>query len=213
MVMDFRIAGETLVVLKFADHISGTKLLELGLATESIRVFPRFSHQDVRADDFGPHIPADVMTLLADARISMTLIHYDDGVLNLAMAESFGRTMNPARTGTLAPAGSMMGNGLPLLVSGNHFMHLNLVNANPAAVIFGPQMTGWRFPAAYLTDHPVEVPVGTETSKVVLNWRAIPYRPLYTQAVLSGSDNVIGLVSQEILSSGAVLWDFNVDEE
>jgi len=87
-----------------------------------------------------------------------------------------------------------MGNGRPLLTSGNHYLSLNLSAVKPA--------TPWRFPACYLADRPIEYPLGTEKSVAVLNWRAIPYGPQFNP-----NDGSL----REIVSSGTVLWDHTAD--
>lgn len=202
MAREFIFNGESLVRVKGGAHYGSRPiavLSELGLTSDQIKVTPKFSHIDIRCDDFGPEIPAEVMYHLADVRISMTLIHYDREVLNVCIAESMagaplslGPTIVPF-AGTLNPAGTMMGGNLPLFSSGNHYISLNI--ASPE--IHKP----WRFPTCYLAQSPVEIPLGTQASMVVLNWRAIPYTHYLS----------IGDATEELYSSGRVLWDFQED--
>lgn len=202
MARDFVVNGETLVKVSFGDHIpagfsniaeSATNLCELGLASEGIRITPTFHHLDVHVDDFGPDVPAEVLWMLADCTVQMTLIHYDRNVLDLCLAESMGGALvgspgppggNFRYAGTMRAAGAPMGAYRTLRASGNRFIGLNL--ASPVLQL------PWRFPASYLAVTPAEIPLGTEKTQVKLNWRAIPY------ATGGGG---------EIRSSGVVLFD------
>lgn len=202
--------------MRFGNHVTAeavgnatgaTNRSELGLASDSITVIPRFYHLDYKVDDFGPNVPPEVQTLLAECFIKMTLVHYDDFILRLCMNESMGGGGFPMTTldgslgkdGTLAGAGTPLGGGKARLSNGNHFIGLNLVT------IAGE--LNWRFPTAYLAEPPVTIPLGTEKSLVILNWRAIPYVPLLIQA----SESDATFASQELKSKGAVLWDHTVD--
>jgi hypothetical protein len=189
----------------------------LGLSLDQVRVSPRFYHEDRLVDDFGPNAPVEVQWNLAEVNIRMVLIHYDKELLDVCWAESMGGDIpikNPqggvfpagflprkvANTGNMNPCGTILGNGLPVLSSGNHFLHLNLSSPN----LEFP----WRFNASYLSENPTELPLGTDTTAVVLNWRCIPYVPLFTNVVITGGGarSVI-----ELSSSGAPLWDHTED--
>src|SRR5882724_5141810 len=99
---------------------------ELGLTSDAIRISPRFYREDIRADSFGPNAPAEVMWNLADVQISMNLIHYDPDWLGNCMqdAAAGGNFIDNVggELGELAAASALMGNGFPLLASGNHFI-------------------------------------------------------------------------------------------
>ncbi len=154
---------------------------DLGLAVDKITVTPRWKHEGIKVDDFGPDIPPELMWNLADCNIRMRLIHYDQAALQICLAESMGGSVfgffapgRPAPAinqgpidGLMAGAGSMMGNNLPVLSSGNHYISLNILSP----VLNVP----WTFPTAYLDAQPVVIPLGTEASIVDLSWRAIPY--------------------------------------
>lgn len=193
MTRDFRINGETMIKVKGGQHMSGraiANLAELGLTTGPVVITPTFMHYDKRVDDFGPDVPADVLWNLADVRIRATLIHYDADVLDTCIKESMGGGLpgffNEA--GLCGPAGTPLGKGKALFASGNNLISVNLLS---------PQLNNpWRFPACYLTGPPIELPLGTQASAVLINWRAIPYKPL---------------VSGGISSSGAPLWYRNLD--
>jgi hypothetical protein len=250
MARDFQIGGPTLVKVTGGQHMSGHAICnpsELGLTTESVTVEPRFRYRDVGVDDFGPEVPAEVQWMLSDALIRMTLVHHDWNVLDICMIESMAgggvafndggvNLRNPAGgdllflrshlAGNLAPAGSLMGNGLPMFASGNHYVSLNLtspVNRKP-----------WRFRSCYLAERPVVYPVGVKCSEVQLTWRAIPYAPIYFSGTFQSEHDInspkntsgvsmdetfrksISTVSggsdyyylrKEITSSGVCLWD------
>lgn len=229
MARDFRINGEALVTVKGGEHLSGFalgSLTELGLTTDEIRVVPRYYHRDLRVDDYGSDVPAETLGMLADCTVRMTLIHYDDAALSSCLRESAagGRFANV--DGRFNPAGTPMGNYCPLFASGCHYISLNVLS---------PQGDlPWRFPTSYMTGPPVEVPLGTKASAVMVNWRAIPYRipsmqftdakviaqflnpddPKFAQAVADlGRDGfaVVTGIGGEIISSGAIVWDHERD--
>ncbi len=183
MARDFQIAGETLITVKgngafnlFAQSESGASantaaLWTLGLSVGDTKVIPNWKYAPVNTDGYGKEIPGDLMWQLASCDISMTLIHYDDLVLDAVLAESMGgkvRFNNPGDfAGAMADAGTLMGNLIPVGVSGCHYFSLGLTS----------QQNGvpWRFPAVCLSEPPITIPLGTTASKVDLNFRAYPY--------------------------------------
>ena len=172
-------------------------MADLGLTAGPVRIVPKSYHQDIRADSFGPDVPAEVMAMLADSTIVMTLGHYDTELLDTILAESMGGAHPQAQIGRqggiLPPAGRLMGGGRAVGSSGNHFMTLRMT----ADVLSYP----WEFPACYLAERPMELPVGTERSLALLNWRSIPYQPLTSDSATGGFRP-----EAELSSSGAVLW-------
>ncbi len=215
----FQVNGESLVTIRFGAHMYPnappppfTRIpapVQLGLTSDSISITPRYVHNDISADDYGGKIPAEISCSIADASINMTLVVYDNTVLDACLAESMGGTAYQVLptaqnifnipgvsyyAGAMSPAGSLLGNGLPLLSSGNHFMSLNILSPQ--------QNYPWRFPSAYLTGPPVKIPLGTERSLVSLNWRAIPYA-----SPMVFTNQGAFLRTQEIVSSGTILWD------
>ena len=252
MPRDFQINGESMVSVMVGEHLlrpgspvtsgwtQGTfgmvppnpnqpaNVLELGLATEPILVRPRNVHQNVRSEDFGPEIPPEIQTMLAECDISMKLIHYDRLVMEACVGESMGGTTNSVLgdlDGTLAAAGSLMGNGRAPGSSGCHYISLN---------ISSPQgLRPWRFPTAFLSQRPVEIPFSTSRSITLFEWRAVPYVYLdfqqqanryYAQA----QGGTGGLITAPTVrrprnvavrdfqdfpnSSGVVLWDHGSDD-
>lgn len=270
---DILINGESLVTVKgngalAASGSSSPSLWELGLASDPIRITPKFVHEDVHIDDFGPQIPVETIWMLAEANIRMTLMHFDIDILDRCIVESmaggaFVGAMNPnvgffpssglqgvwnyasgfrpsgatsvapifnsgfivsgivvsgtavsgyigaalpAFAGALAPAGTMMGGGVPFGVPGNHYISLTV--RSPMAQF------PWRFRTCYLADRPVEIPLGTKRSAIMLNWRCIPYVTYkYTTQPSTGGGSGTTVVASELLSSGVILWDHTPDIE
>lgn len=173
----------------------------LGLASDSIRISPRYVHHDMRVDDFGPEIPADVMQNLADVTIRMNLVHVDKDILDVCLRESLGG--GAGKWGVLAPAGEILGGNKDFFASGWHYTSLNLLTNDNLP---------WRFRAAYLSQNPAEIPLGTRHSIFNLTWRAIPY---YFQSVfapvLGGGGGNGDFGGGEVVSSGVVLFDHSPD--
>lgn len=187
------------------------KTWELGLTQGPIRIIPNFIHRDIYVDDYGD-VPAEVMAMIADVQIHMTLVHYDADVLDNCMINSIGgyhadmATVGSLTAGTMAGAGKLMGNGRQLYEAGNRFITLILTSRPTSLDPPGtdPNEFPWRFPAAYIAANPMEIPIGTERSLVTLRWRAIPYRPPF--AADANNPAVSTTTVQELKSKGAVLW-------
>lgn len=194
MARDFIINGETLVKVKGAEGaFTNDGPNELGLTVDQVTVVPRWKHLDILADDFGPDIPAELMWNLADVIILMTLIHFDEGVLDRCMAQSMGGAKDDNgvlyAAGIMAGAGRQMGAMKALFDANNHFISLNLLSP----VLNRP----WRFPKSVLAENPVQYPLGVEKSAVKLVWRAIPYQVVNEDT--------------EVKSAGSILWDRILD--
>ena len=207
MARQFFINGESLCYVKFGAHIPTSvgnipgipvpsNRCELGLTSDQIVLTPKIVRHDVKTDDLGPEIPANLMQYMSEMNITMTLVHFDQNVLQIVQGEAGGGAVVAAggvtdvAPGVLQPAGTFLGFG-PVLASGNHFMSLNI--ASPKAGL------PYRFPSCTLADTPMRTPLGTGYSMVTLNWRAIPYsRP--------------NPVTGECFSSGAKLWDRTLDQ-
>jgi hypothetical protein len=204
-----------------------SNLSDLGLADKNtVKIRPLFYHKEIPVDDFGQHVPPEALAIAAAVDISMVLVHYDPDIVDICQAESLGgmsQLLQPSVSGhqsvagvgygansdiaglagTLAPAGTPLGGGVPLLASGNHYVSLNL---------FSPVLQfPLHIPSTYLTGQPVEIPMGVAYNPLVLRFRAIPYKfPL----ALSGNQFVASgqlTGSLEVSSSGAVLWDHVTD--
>ncbi len=233
MVRDFYINGEAMVSVKGSVNSFLSTIQELGLTSDAILISPNYVHKDLTADGFGPFIPNDVRWMLGDVNIRMKLIHFDSPVLDCCLAESTGGNhLIPgflANPGILSPAGVILGNGCQQFASGNHFISLNIAVADNTL-----DTPAWHFPSAYLAQPPMAFPLGTEKSIVELNWRAIPY---FNSVTLDSTASIqdVGFTPEqleeiqqkidddgeatiylwmpdgELQSSGAVLWDANLD--
>ncbi len=221
MARDFQVPGVYMVFVRGGAHWSGGSSgvsFELGLATESIRISPKFYNKDIHTDDFGPNCPVEIMNELAEATISMALVHYDAEILDTCMSEGMGGGLNPLPTGgvggfnplagMMVGAGAIMGGINPIFSSGNKFISLYLIPdpSTPAVP--------WHFPATYLTSQPLELPLGSEKTIATMSWRAIPYKPLVPTAIAggglkSGGFKFLPSFLNEVTSSGAILWDHN----
>jgi hypothetical protein len=219
MARDWVINGECLVTVKGAGALASGQIsiitgsglanppYELGLAQDSITISPRFVHVDIKSSDFGPEIVPERMWMLADAKISINLVHYDKIVLAACVSESMGGWDGgltgglgfPDPDGIFVGAGTTMGGNAALFTSGNHYISLNFTSQQ--------LKYPWRFPTCYMTDTPVEIPLGTERSIVKTNWKAVPFA-LHT---LSSGPSMTDPVTYEVFSSGVKLWDHVLD--
>lgn len=188
MARDFQINGQCLVYVKGCSSSAIGNLSELGLTTDQIRVTPVFRTRDIDVNAWGD-VPPEIQFKLAEVRISMTLVHFDYDVLNACLTESMAGA--PA-LGQLPMAGARMGNNKARFganPNGNHYIGLNLtspVGGRP-----------WCFLYSMLTNPPVDIPLGTDRTAVVCNWRAIPY----TQDPWNGGNG----------SYGVALWTHVLD--
>lgn len=167
MARAFHVNGESLVLVKGRSDSAIGSLSQLGLCSDSIRITLDFRHLDVPVDAYGQST-AETQFMGAEARIAMTLVHYDKAILNACLMESLA---GAPTYGTIGRAGQLMGNGLALFaaggVNGNHYISLNITSPVDGVP--------WQFYTSYLTAPPIEYPLGTERSLVFLNWRAIAY--------------------------------------
>ena len=202
MARDVVIYGETMVYVK-TQTASGNDfkgVFELGLSVDPIIISIKHNYLDVMVDDYGNKVPAEVLWMLSEANIKMTLVNWDDDVLKRCMRESMG---GATTFGNMKGAGTPLGGMRPSSDVQNHYIGLNLSCPNAADV--GPTGTdnidlpeAWRFPNSFLSDMPYELPIGTERSLLKLNWRAIPY--------FSSLER-----KEEILSTNAGLFDNTLD--
>lgn len=176
MARAFFINGESLVLVKGASDTGIASLSQLGLAADPVRITPVFRHRDINVDAWGES-PADVQWMLAEVQVTMTLIHFDRSVLDVCLALSMGG--GQTTVGQVARAGRLLGNNTPLLLPGNKYIVLQITS--PVGGV------PWQFNASYLTNPPMEFPLGVEKSMVPLNWRVIPY-PGPSTSIPLGSD-------------------------
>ena len=222
---DFQIAGECMIGIRLPEHYINSELrttfnfgvselmsgrstvYELGMAQENITIIPRFSHTDVRADDFSLEGPPDTFWSLGDAEIRMVLWNYRPNMLDICMAEAMAGSIGPdGAGGLLTGLGTPMGGGKPIYASGCHYIGLNIFPALDTTEEFvNRSKVPWRFPAAYLSRRPVEYPMGTKPTAVYTTWRAIPYVDI-------NAANVPGPITKDyVKSQNAVLWDHSND--
>lgn len=176
MARNYFVNGETLVLVKGASDTGIANLSQLGLAADPVRITPIFRHQDVNVDAWG-QAPAEIQWMLAEVQVTMTLIHFDRDVLNTCLALSMGG--GQVTVGQVARAGARLGNNVQFPAAGWKFIVLQL--SSPVGGI------NWQFNACYLTNPPMEFPLGVEKSMVPLNWRVIPY-PGTSTHLPAGSD-------------------------
>lgn len=176
---------------------------ELGMTDEPIRISFKYSQKDVPADDFGPEVPANILSQLYEATIRMNLVHFDETILRACMRESAVAAGN--FDGVCAPGGTPLGNGGALFSSNNYFISLNIVGLR--------YPLPWRFPASFLIT-PLEYPIGSVATKPSLVWRSIPYASLATGAAYT-LPSLPGVTLRptrgDLLSYGAVVWDHTLD--
>jgi hypothetical protein len=176
---------------------------ELGLTDSPIRLSFKINHKDVHVDDFGPDVPANLHTNLAEVTVRMTLAHYDDYILRTCIRESM--VSAGIVDGVCPPGGTPIGNGGELFSTTNYFISLNIL---PLSV------QPWRFPACVLTQ-PLEYPIGSALTSPELVWRGIPYAslaPLESYRLPSLPGVIFNPHRGDILSYGAVLWSHILDE-
>lgn len=186
----FSIFGEFIVAVS-GGYIDDQQ--QLGLTSEPVKVFPRYSHIDKVTDDFGPEIPVEVFWMMGEALISMSLVHYDNDILAQCMRASMGGggidNNNPdgesddftegAMDGFLGPAGRPLGYGRALGTAANQYTTVYLIPFTGASI------RPYRFKACYINAQPMEIPLGSERSIVRLMWRCIPYQQLTSSEVKS----------------------------
>ncbi len=207
MTRQYQIFGPAPVRAKFGAHVPSPTLNDLGLSQEAVAINFTLHHQPVRIDNFGPTIPVDNLWMLEDAQIIMNLVHWDERTVDRCMMESAAGGIEPTRDpslgllpGFMAPAGLPLGGGVPAFFSGYHYVGLNIVPGNN-------KISPWAFPAAFLTQNPIVLPLGTKRSILQLRWQAIPYQPIisYSTTSISGG-NITIIAPGEISSSGAALY-------
>lgn len=212
MARDFQVRGQTLVVVETIDpdeeNINNDIYpIELGLTIpDGLVVTPKLIHKDIKCDDFGPDVPPEIMFMLAEVRIKMQLVHFDEDILRVCADESMGGSQD----GVLAGAGTVMGGNRELGDDGNHYIGIYLLSVGNRAGERGV-VTSWHFLSCFLTE-PVsmEYPIGVNRSIVTLNWRCIPYKRLTTSRVLNAGSNTT--VPDEVKSAGSILWDREIPD-
>lgn len=204
MARSYTIYGEHIVKIysgstNFTFTETSGQIVELGLTDNITRIQPIFHHQDIHVDDFGNKAPAEVMSMMAECRIEMTLVHYDPTVLSCCLWDAKGFNgigtdlgFEALNEGACGAAGTLMGGGRDVGHEDNRYSELFLIFPKTDEVTMS-QRQPYVFHACYLDSRPLEIPISTERSLVKLSWRAIPY-----DTFASGSN--------EIRSSGSIIW-------
>lgn len=243
MARDIIINGESLVRVKFGAHVNdpwinpfypdypttalgdvtpafaGTTIYNLGLAIGSIKVSPKYSHHDIHPDDFGPEVPAEVLSNLMEASIHMTFVHWDIDVMRFCLAEAHGgeRIAGFLGEGVMKGCGIPLGGGKRIWESGNHYVTL--------AILSEQLGLPWRFPTTYIMGNAI-LPLGTKRSLLDVTWRAIPYVAPFLRVPTNtypdypndyvpggGGPGVSELSSEYASSAGSVVWDHEPVED
>lgn len=182
MSRDFQIQGPAIVRVRGGEHWSGGamgSLTELGMCSEPIKIELVRFYRRIGADDFGPNASVDTMWNLGECVVRMKLIHFDPFVLRDCLSDSMAGGGDLTQIGVRFPgvdlraAGSLLGNGLPRLASGNYYVSVNVSSPNDF------NANQWRFFTCYLSEQPVIHKIGCEANVAELVWKAIPYVPIY----------------------------------
>lgn len=185
MARDFWINGESLVAVKGPVGSLIGSITELGLTVDQIRITPDFRHKAINVDAWG-EAPPETQFMLATVGIQLDFIHFDRTILDECLRLSMAGA--PA-IGQLPRAGARMGNNSPRFSATNNYIGLNItspVGNKP-----------WRFFYTFMTNPPMQFPLGTEKSVVTTSWVAVPF----TTDPYQG-----GLGAQ-----GQALWDYVLD--
>lgn len=166
MARDIYINGEVLV--RARGGAVGAAVANLGLCSDSVVVTPKFNHLDIQVDAWGGKNgpPMDVQWMLAEAQITMTLVHLDAAVLDACLRSSMG---GAATAGRMVRAGTRLRGNNTIASTANNLIELYLT-----APIAGGGALPWYFPTVYMTGPPVQWPIGVERSLVQATFRAIP---------------------------------------
>lgn len=186
MARDFQINGEALVEVLGATGTAVSSIQELGLAEGPIQVTLNGRHADILVDAWGGAVPADVQWMLADAFITMNLIHFDREILEECLRLAWGGGGGTTSTdGVLARAGVRLGAPVGGPAAARFAAGWKYVSLNISA----PQSSSypWNFRNSYIHGSPA-YPLGTEKSVVQLQWRCVPYtRDPYGDTTQGGS--------------------------
>jgi len=164
MTADFQIPGQSLIMVKGRAGSSLQSLVRLGLARDEIQVFPRYYHQDLNVNAWGPQTPANVQSFPFDALITINLYHFDQAVFEACHNESLGGV---GTFGTNPRAGVLMGRGARFAAN-NSFIGLNITS--PVAGL------PYRFLYTYMVaPAPSKIPLGVEAQMIPTVWRAVLY--------------------------------------
>jgi hypothetical protein len=204
----YQVFGEAMVLVRFAygvpypdgtdPEFTGPNVWQLGLTEDPITITPSFYYTDINIDSFGPHVPADVLSQIADVTIEFNLVHYDPQGIALYQREGLAGGsagfMDMDTQGTMNFAGVPLGKGLPLYSQNNRFVGLEFQNLS----IGSSPLT---FPATYLMEPPVKYKIGPMRTIFECKARAIPYAPLTQGVNLKPGDFSVPIFGNVLITS------------
>lgn len=162
----FYVNGESMVLVKGRSDSSIGTLTQLGLTDSPIEILLDYKHLPIDVNAYG-YVPPEVQAMGMMARVNMTLVHFDEDILQALVQESLAA---PAE-GQLGHAGALLGNGAarfaPGVLTGNKLFGVNIQSA------IGQQP--WRFLYCMLMGTPLRWPMGAERSLVQVSFLGIPY--------------------------------------
>lgn len=214
MSRDFIVNGPCMVLVQGGAHFGlisdGPSIFdrtELGLCSEGVRISPRLRHRDIYVDDFGSACPVEVLWDGAEVEIYTPLVHYDRAVLSLCVQEATASRVTAVNNeGTIGSVGTPLGNGYPVLSSGNYYIQLSLTSPT--------LRVPWTFAACYVNGQPLEIPIGTKNTMAVVHWRSVPYQPLVLYSggrVLGGPNTPPAPTANEMVSRRTSLYNNTPD--
>lgn len=187
MTRRYVIHGPCIVKVKGSLTSTIPVITELGLCSDAIHITERLYHQDIYIDDFGPNVPAAVLTMGSDCLIRMNLVHYDPVLLSECIALANARIDGvPGKWGKVGTPIFSARRGLGL--------RLNIIPIRERP---------YRFFSVHLDGNPLEIPISTERSITSINWRALPNK---AADHIEGRGNV-----GEIRSENAEVYDHGID--
>lgn len=168
-----RVKGGSQTSLSALYNASGniTTVTTLGVTEGPVRVIWDFKHHNVMTDIAGRSVPAEIMSELVEAKVSMDLVYFDPFVLDTCIREAAAGYDVAGYTNNVG--GRMMGRGQALYASGNHYISLSILEAEYGYAL-GPFDRPHRFQASFLEGRN-EWPLSVKRSVVHLDWRAISY--------------------------------------
>lgn len=192
MARDWFPNSETMVYVQGAVGTDIEDVSELGLTDGPVRIKFLTKHKEIFVDDYGPDVPAELLGMASEARISMDLVHFDFLVLAECIKASYGGP--PNEDGTMTGVGWPIGCGLPYSPEDpvdarfvNRYVRLSIATLVPP----GRGRLPWTFYSCVLTGEPVEIPLGVERSIFRVNWRAIPYSPPADDGSISSNNAIL----------------------
>lgn len=151
----------------------------LGLAESPVQVVITPKYKDIIVDAWGPSVPPEVQYFLAEARISFTLVYFDNVVVNSIWTNMMGGALPNGTIGQTSRAGTLMSPYMKTL-------------SLSSPVLGRP----WTFNNVY-AETSGTYPLGTEKTLLSMSFRALP---------IPATGNPYGGGTG---AQGTVLWSFS----